>query len=188
MSVRLRPYTPADSAPYLALYEAAVPASERKDFFFMTEGPLSPSYDLLVIETDTESVAGLVILVSHGQFTLLDYLAVSPSLRGQGIGHAVLPQIRAFCIATHPGAHLLLEIETPMPDCENNAQRLRRKAFYLSAGLCETGVHARIYGTDMELLTYPEDTPFITFAAYAALLSATFPDGMTPPTPGEAVQ
>ena len=188
MSVRLRPYTPADREPYLSLYETAFPASERKEFCFMTEGPLSPAYDLLVIETDTESVAGLVILVSHGQFTLLDYLAVSPSLRGQGIGHAVLPLIRAFCASTHPGAHLFLEIETPTPDCENNAQRLRRKAFYLSAGLCETGVHAKIYGTDMELLSYPEDAPFVTFAAYADLLSATFPDGMTPQAPSEAVQ
>ena len=188
MSVRLRPYTPADRRPYLSLYEAAFPASERKEFCFMTEGPLSPAYDLLVIDTDKESVAGLVILVSHGQFTLLDYLAVSPFLRGQGIGHAVLPLIRAFCASTHPGAHLFLEIETPTPDCENNAQRLRRKAFYLSAGLCETGVHAKIYGTDMELLSYPEDAPFVTFAAYADLLSATFPDGMTPQAPSEAVQ
>ena len=188
MSVRLRPYTPADREPYLSLYEAAFPASERKEFCFMTEGPLSPAYDLLVIDTDKESVAGLVILVSHGQFTLLDYLAVSPFLRGQGIGHAVLPLIRAFCASTHPGAHLFLEIETPTPDCENNAQRLRRKAFYLTAGLCETGVHAKIYGTDMELLSYPEDAPFVTFAAYADLLSATFPDGMTPQAPSEAVQ
>ncbi|MGN1445452.1 MAG: GNAT family N-acetyltransferase [Eubacteriales bacterium] len=188
MSVRLRPYTPADRKPYLALYEAAFPASERKEFSFMTEGSLSPAYDLLVIETDKESVAGLVILVSHGQFILLDYLAVSPSLRGQGIGHAVLPLIRAFCASNHPGAHLFLEIETPTPGCENNAQRLRRKAFYLSAGLCETGVHAKIYGTDMELLSYPEDAPFVTFAAYADLLSATFPDGMTLQAPGEAVQ
>lgn len=188
MSVRLRPYTPADREPYLSLYEAAFPASERKEFCFMTEGPLSPAYDLLVIENDTESVAGLVILVSHGQFILLDYLAVSPFLRGQGIGHAVLPLIRAFCASTHPGAHLFLEIETPTPDCENNAQRLRRKAFYLSAGLCETGVHAKIYGTDMELLSYSEDAPFVTFAAYADLLSATFPDGMTPQAPSEAVQ
>ena len=56
----------------------------------------------------------------------------------------------------------------------------KRKAFYLSAGLVETGVRAFIYGSDMELLAYPEDAPYIRFAAYQALLSETFPTGMLP--------
>ena len=55
---------------------------------------------------------------------------------------------------------------------------MRRKAFYASAGLVETGVRAFIYGNDMELLAFPEDAEAITFAGYDALLRATFPKGM----------
>jgi hypothetical protein len=82
------------------------------------------------------------------------------------------------------GDHFFLEIETPPPaciprdPCDNAEQRVRRKAFYESAGLVETGVRAFIYGNDMELLAYPEDAEAITFEGYNALLKATFPAGM----------
>ena len=56
---------------------------------------------------------------------------------------------------------------------------MRRKAFYLSAGMAETGVRAFIYGNDMELLAFPEDAAAVTFEGYDALLRATFPTDMT---------
>ena len=57
----------------------------------MTEGPCADAYDLLVIGTPEVSVAGLIITVRHGDLLMLDYLAVQPALRSQGIGHAALP-------------------------------------------------------------------------------------------------
>lgn len=180
VSVALRPLTPADLPAYRELYESAFPAGERKELSFMTEGPCADAYDLLVIGTPEVSVAGLIITVRYGDLLMLDYLAVQPALRSQGIGHAALPRILDFCRDRAPGARIFLEIEEPTDDCDNPVQRTRRKAFYLSCGFAETSVRAHIYGTDMELLAPPADVPYITHAGYAALLRETFPADMVP--------
>ncbi len=173
-SVFLRPFTHADRPAYEALYETAFPACERKPLDSMLTGDHADAYDVLVIETPDCPVAGMVITVTHGDLVMLDYLAMAPAMRGRGLGHAVLPLIRD-CF---PDKHFFLEIETPMENCDNPTQRIRRKAFYLSAGMTETHVHAHIYGTDMELLAYPADAEHITFEGYAALIEAYFPPEM----------
>ena len=125
----------------------------------------------------------MVITVTDGSLTMLDYLAVSPDLRGQGLGHAILPLVHRRVKET-VGGSFFLEIETPPPaciprdPCENAEQRVRRKAFYRSVGLVETGVRAFIYGNDMELLSFPEDAEQITFEGYDTLLKTTFPATM----------
>ena len=64
---------------------------------------------------------------------------------------------------------IFLEIETPDKNAENNAQRVSRKAFYLRNGMKESGIHADIYDTDMELLIF--DNP-VTFDEYVAVYKA----------------
>ena len=181
-NIQLRRLREEDRPAYEALYESSFPASERKDLDFMLTGDNSAAYEVLAVSTPDHPVAGMVITVTHGNLTMLDYFAVTPDLRGQGLGHAVLPMVRDRVKAR--GGRFFLEIETPPPlciprdPCANAAQRVRRKAFYLSAGLIETGVRAFIYGNDMELLAFPEDGSAITFEGYDALLKATFPAGM----------
>ncbi len=173
-TVRLVPLTPAVRPAYEALYEASFPAEERKPLDSMLDGAFAHAYEVLVMETPDHPVAGMVITVSHGELVMLDYLAIHPALRGQGLGHAVLPLIRE----RFPDKHFFLEIEAPAEDCDNPTERIRRKRFYLSAGLSETHIHAHIYGTEMELLAYPADAERITFAGYAALVEAYFPPEM----------
>ena len=181
--IRLLPLREADRPAYEALYESSFPASERKDLDFMLTGDNSAAYEVLAVSTPDCPVAGMVITVTHGDLTMLDYLAVSPDLRGQGLGHAVLPMVRDR-VKESGGGHFFLEIETPPPlciprdPCANAEQRVRRKAFYESAGMVETGVRAFIYGNDMELLAFPEDAAAVTFEGYDALLRATFPADM----------
>lgn len=182
-NIQLRRLREEDRPAYEALYESSFPASERKELDYMLTGEHASAYEVLVISTPEVRVAGMAVTVTHGDFTMLDYFAVSPDLRGQGIGHAALPLIRDH-VRKSGGGHFFLEIETPPPlciprdPCGNAEQRVRRKAFYLSAGLIETGVRAFIYGNDMELLAFPEDGSAITFEGYDALLKATFPAGM----------
>lgn len=178
VSIILRPLLPGDFPAFRQLYESAFPLSERKELSFMTDGPHADAYELSVIETPETAVAGLVITVSHGDFVLLDYLAVQPDLRSRGLGHAVLPLLMKRCREKNTRAHVFLEIETPMDCCENPLQRVRRKEFYLSCGFAETFVRAHIYDTDMELLAMPADVPYVTLRAYAELLHATFPADM----------
>ena len=181
--IRLLPLRQEDRSAYEALYESSFPASERKDLDYMLTGDNSAAYEVLVVSTPDCPVAGMVINVTHGELTMLDYLAISPDLRGRGLGHAVLPMVRDR-VKESGGGRFFLEIETPPPaciprdPCDNPQQRVRRKAFYASAGLVETGVRAFIYGNDMELLAFPEDAAAVTFEGYDALLRATFPADM----------
>lgn len=184
-NIILRSFEPSDTAAYVALYEDAFPLSERKPFEYMTQAPTADRYELLVISTPTVPRAGLVILtyaeVGGEIFALLDYLAVSPQVRGAGIGHAVLPLVRAHC--HRKDARLFLEIEAPDDTAENAIQRVRRKAFYLSCGLCECGVSAVMYDTVMELLAYPEDANSITLEVYRGVVKACYPSEMGLPMP-----
>jgi GNAT superfamily N-acetyltransferase len=183
MNITISPLNSVHRPAYEALYESSFPASERKELDYMLTGDKAAAYEVLAVSTPDCPVAGMVITVTHGDLTMLDYLAISPDLRGQGLGHAVLPMIRDRVKETS-GGHFFLEIETPPPvciprdPCGNPKQRMRRKAFYASVGMVETGVRAFIYGNDMELLAFPEDAGAITFAGYDALLKATFPADM----------
>ena len=183
MNILIFPLREEDRPAYEALYKSSFPASERKELDYMLTGDKAAAYEVLAVSTPDSPVAGMVITVTHGDLTMLDYLAISPDLRGQGLGHAVLPMIRDR-VKERIGGHFFLEIETPPPlciprdPCTNAEQRVRRKAFYASAGMVETGVRAFIYGNDMELLAFPEDAAAVTFEGYDALLKATFPADM----------
>ena len=181
MPITLSPLTPAALTAYAELYEASVPPAERKPLDSMMTGDNASAYELLVISTPVCRVAGLCITVRHGDLVMLDYFAVTPDLRGHGIGRAALPLIRE----RYTGSRFFLEIEAPPPvdprdRCPNTAQRIARKNFYASAGMVSTGIRAYIYDSDMELWGFPEDAARLTFEDYAALLAATFPATMRP--------
>lgn len=178
--VMLRPYEATDRADYEQIYEEAFPPSERKPLDFILSAAAQGRYRLWVVSTNPCAVAGLVILayahVGETRYALLDYLAVSPLCRGQGLGHQILPLIYDHCRAD--GTPLLLEIEDPDTPAENQAQRRRRKAFYSSCGLVSCGVKAQMYGTVMELLTYPEYARDITLEVYQTLVRHCYPSDM----------
>lgn len=178
--VILRPYTAEDSEAYMAIYEASFPPCERKSFDHMLSSPAADRYELLVISSSAVSVAGMVILayaqIDGETYALLDYLAVSPDCRGMGIGHAVLPLIRAHCKERR--ARLFLEIEAPDATADNALQRVLRRAFYISCGLTFCDVTAKMYGTNMELLAFPEDANFVTLHVYRELVKASYPPDM----------
>ena len=74
---------------------------------------------------------------------LLDYFAVTPELRGRGVGSAFLAALDAVL----GGVCILGEVEMPdRHDAGLNAMRLRRIAFYERAGFSLTGAACRLYG------------------------------------------
>ena len=74
---------------------------------------------------------------------LLDYFAVTPELRGRGVGSAFLAALDAVL----GGVCILGEVEMPdSHDAGLNAMRLRRIAFYERAGFSLTGAACRLYG------------------------------------------
>lgn len=140
------------------LYRTAFPRCERKPFAMIRRMCKAGRAEVLSIR-EAGSFCGLVIAVQHRDLVLIDYLAIAPNRRGGGLGSAALRLIAQ----RYAGRRVFLEIERPDPTAQNNAERQRRKRFYLQNGLCEDGVTVRLFGVEMELLCF---TQTITFAEY----------------------
>lgn len=137
------------------LYAAAFPAAERKPFSLIRRQVRRGLMELLVI-ADAEQPVGFAVTARAGEVVLIDYLAISDSCRSRGYGSAAL----RLLTGRYAGCALFLEVEASDNRAENQAQRIARKAFYLRNGFVETGEQIRLFGVEMELLSYPDALRF----------------------------
>lgn len=136
------------------LYEEAFPENERKPFDLILENEKKGISEILSIEDDV--FKGLLITIEKDDLVLIDYFAVDGSLRGQGTGGKAIELIKE----RFKGKRVFLEIELPGEEYDNNEQRTKRKAFYLRNGLRSSGIHTKVYETDMELLVFDKPISF----------------------------
>ncbi|MBQ7314947.1 MAG: GNAT family N-acetyltransferase [Clostridia bacterium] len=129
------------------LYRKAFPTNERKPFFIIRSMQKKGKTDVWYFEKEGAFV-GFATTINGGDRILLDYLAVVEKKRGKGIGTDMLKLLRT----QYEGKGIFLEIERPCADAPNAEERIRRKQFYLSCGMKELNVSARVFGVDMELL------------------------------------
>jgi GNAT superfamily N-acetyltransferase len=96
-------------------------------------------------------------LCQKGEYILVDYLAVNPEMRGQGIGTKTLESLKELA----GNNYILIECEdvSATQNREEQIIRSRRIAFYRRAGFALTKEKAKLFGVDYVLLTYPENTP-----------------------------
>lgn len=121
--------------------------------------------------TDEQDILAYAILEipDRGDVWLLDYLAVASRLRGQGLGGVILSQLPG---ALTDARAVLAEIERIdcAPDDTAHDIRTRRKRFYLSNGLLETGVYTQADGgVDYEILCLPCAEPVLGRSAAEAM-------------------
>lgn len=129
------------------LYRTAFPREERKPFRVIVNMARQGRTDLWCLEREGKFV-GLAATINSPELVLVDYFAVSKAHRGEGIGTAALQTLMQ-----HYGDRgLFLEIETTLGSAPNQAEREKRKRFYLAAGLEDLQVTAELLGVDMELL------------------------------------
>ena len=143
------------------LYMEAFPASERKPIGVILRMYRKGKVDIWCLERGGEFV-GLASTINGEPLTLLDYFAVRKGCRGQGVGAAALRQL----LERYSPGGMFLEIETTAENAPNQAQRERRKAFYLAAGLEELQVTARLFGVKMELLGKNCTMDFASYKAF----------------------
>ena len=143
------------------LYRAAFPREERKPFSTILRKYRQGIFDVWCI-CQGGKFSGLATTINHGDLILIDYLAVSPECRSQGVGTAALALLKA----RYAGKDLLLEIESVYEDHPEKALRLRRKAFYLSCGMMPMGLMVRLFGVPMELMSFGRT---VTFQEYLSI-------------------
>ena len=119
------------------LYEAAFPANERKPFAL---------------------IQGMAMVMMDEDFILIDYFAMKKEKRGEGYGSRAIRMLRNY----YAKKRIFLEIEIVPEKVETREDELkgRRKKFYLSNGLKETKVYVKLFGVEMELLTFSKQISY----------------------------
>jgi GNAT superfamily N-acetyltransferase len=102
---------------------------------------------------DGETPVGYACLMTIDGFTLLDYLAVEPALRGKGYGSQILPLILDTLLPA--GNTLLIEAENPAcaTSLDDRAVRLRRLQFYKNGGMHLSEVLGNAFGVEYRIFT-----------------------------------
>ena len=139
-----------------ALYGKTFPREEKKPFSLMVQKRNEGLMEFLTVEDENGTFLGFIITVLHKDIVLLDYFAVAPKQRGNGIGAEALKLLRERC----RGKRILLEIEDPEEPAKNTEERLRRKAFYLRNGLEIMEYKVWLFGVKMLVLTVGGAVPF----------------------------
>ena len=148
MSMRFfKPKKWADMLRLRFLYHEAFPRCERKPFSIIKAMSEKGKTDLWYFEDD-EGFMGLCATINGPDKVLIDYLAVAKRRRGTGVGTRMLKAL----LEHYQGFGVFLEIEMMNPKAKNNAERIRRREFYLKCGLESMDTYAKLFGVDMELL------------------------------------
>ena len=143
------------------LYRTAFPKEERKPFSTIVSKYRQGIFDVWCVCRDGK-FSGIATTINHGDLILIDYLAICPDCRSQGIGSATLRLLQE----KYADKDLLLEIESVYEDHPEKALRLRRKAFYLRCGMQPIKVMVNLFGVAMELMSFGRT---VTFEEYLAI-------------------
>ncbi len=144
-----------EDLPYVrALYEESFPPEERKPFRIITRWVRRGSAHIFVL--DDGGPCAMAVTMEVPGVTLLDYLAVDPARRGEGLGGLVLDELSA----RFAQGVFFLEIERQDDGAPNAEQRRRRRQFYLQHGMTATNVFIRLFGVEMEILSYARPASF----------------------------
>ncbi len=125
------------------LYEAAFPYAERRSLDCQRAAMANAAFHCLRLEQGGV-FAGILFCWMSPAFIYVEHLAISPEMRGQGIGHQALELICG------QGIPIILEIE-PVDDAATE----RRWRFYRSAGFHRLPYH------HLQPLYHNGDTPMV---------------------------
>lgn len=127
------------------------PADEIKPWKIMEKLYRDGCYDMLAAVVDGKMVGYAWQFRPGGDVLLIDYLAVLPEYRGNGIGSRIL---RA--LVEHYREKLILESEFPQ-EAPDRAVAERRLGFYNRAGFEITNVQVRLFGVRFHILAHGGD-------------------------------
>ena len=126
------------------------PPSELKPLFVMLDAVDKGIYEALGLY-DGEEMVGYSCMVKEGTDSLVDYLAIYPEKRNNGIGSIL---VKLLYDHIDSAGSFIIEVEDPdyARDDEDRKLRIRRMDFYLRNGCFDTGVRAKCFGVEFILL------------------------------------
>ncbi len=142
------------------LYESSFPPNERQPFSGIFSDFYGETEVLAAFEGN--SLAGIIMLLSHEEITHILYFAVEPELRCRGYGSRMLGLVREL----YPGQKIIADIERPGENMPNESQRENRTAFYLNNGYRFTEIEYRWEGEDYSILSCGGDVTWDAFRRF----------------------
>ena len=131
------------------------PPDELRPFSSMQYLLKQNAYRCYVYREDGEIRAYAMLILSHG-VALLDYFAVAPHCRGQGVGSRFLRELknssREFQV---PYVLIEAESEESAETPEQLTERQRRFRFYNNCGCILTPVFSFLFGVEYQILLLP---------------------------------
>ena len=129
---------------YYERMKADFPPNELKPLAIIDKAVEQGSYECLGL-MDGEEIAGYVFLIKHGEDYLIDYLAIYPERRNQGLGGELIRLLGAYLVQAKS---IIGEVENPELAKSEEDRRIqtRRFAFYRRNGFRDTGVRAACFG------------------------------------------
>ncbi|MGN1020970.1 MAG: GNAT family N-acetyltransferase [Aristaeellaceae bacterium] len=162
MTLSLTPLTPEhpDLPRVMALMARSFPENERLPAAFLFD-PGDGSRDFLAIR-EGDALCGFISLISWRDITHIMFFAVAEDRRNQGIGSRALRLLRE----RRPHARIIADVEAEAPAAPNQAQRLRRRQFYLRCGYAPTGIHYAWRGERWDIFSSGGDVTEAEFRAF----------------------
>lgn len=151
---------PISSAQLPSIYAASFtrdfPPDELMPLQRMLALTRQGSQQTLGIYENAALAAYAVLVLSPEPAALLNYFAVEPTCRGQGVGTRSLALLKEAAQSLRL-PYILFEVETPASarTPEELATRRRRVAFYLRGGAKPAGVDSWLYGVDYHIMLLP---------------------------------
>ncbi len=164
---RLRPSMRIAFRDLLRIYREAIPSSERKHDDVLAEMLARDDYEFRIAQLQN-GVVGFAIVKSFRSCnaSLLEYMAVDRSQRGNGIGSLLFRD--ASSADSTMARYVLIEVEDAeeVVGLSEDLQRRRRKAFYHANGCREVAELSYLMPTvsaqrppPMKLMAYRRDLP-----------------------------
>lgn len=153
----------------LKLYKTAFPKEEQKPWKFLLKKQRESLYNLLIAVDEENNFYGLAFTIKNKDIVLLDFLAVSPEFRSQGIGGKILKILQE---SKQQNEKIVIEIEdTSTVTATNLLQRIKRKEFYIKNNMIDNKYKVLLFNCSMEILTFGGP---VSFEEYFSVLSLLF--------------
>lgn len=128
------------------------PRNERRPLSAMAKMTKEGKYASFGLYSEENLLAyACYILLADKNYALLDYFAVIPELRGNGIGSEFLQNLKEF-VPAKKGT--FIEAESPDSAKDSDDMQIRRKRidFYISNGTVLTNSKCLLFGVDYNIL------------------------------------